>query len=734
MSIESGIDRRTFLKGVSGTLAGAALYGMVPCQALAQMASGKGSPASGSTFTYQVCPRNCHDTCTLISEVVDGKIIRITGDPRNTFTAGAPCVKGQAYIPYVYSPDRVLHPMRQVGRKGAGNWERMSWDEALKYCADRLNRIVTEHGGEAILPYSYSGTLSLVNNYGAPPRFFNRVGASNLQRSICSAAGDAGFDLTYGTSSSFDPEIDYPKTKLFVAWGINHAATNVHALKLINQARERGGTLVEVNSIRTPTASQADLFLQPRPGTDATLAMGVINFLIANDLIDKPFIAQYAIGFDELAALARNFPLDKVARITGVPEADLVAFATLYGQTRPSIIRVGFGIQRNSNGGDIVRAISMLPALVGVVGKEGGGFFYINTYYWPFDYAKAGASHLGKPGRRTLNINQLGDILNGSLPEVKDKPVKALIVYNSNPMSVSPDVNRIRQGLQRDDLFTIVLDPFMTDTADYADVILPASTSFEYEDIQADYFAPYVRHNTPAIKPLGESRPNREIFFGLAKAMGFTDKEFDASDEDMLREGLKTSLPFMTGITYDRLKAEHWAKMPIGNPFSAGKYRTHSGKIELLSEEAEKKWRAPRLVGAQPTAESREASPELAAKYPFTLMTPAMALMLNSQWHNVKYIKERLPELVLYVHPEDAKRLSLNEGDDVEVFNDRGRVRMTVALSTMAMPGVLVSYKNFWIKYTKQKGTVNMLTSQRLTDMGRNSTFHTNLVQVRKVA
>lgn len=714
------------------TLAGATASAAFTCSLATMPDMARAAQERGDRISWQMCPRNCHDTCTLISHIRDGKIVRVTGDPSNPVTAGAPCVKGLTYPQYVYAKERVLHPLKRVGKKGEGKWKQITWQEAYAEIAGRLKSIIDNYGPEAILPYSYSGTLSLVNNTAGPERFFNKIGASNLERSICSSAGKAALALMYGDFASFDPVKYYPKTKLFISWGINHTATNVHGIKFINQARANGAKYIEINPVRTPTASQADLFIQPIPGTDAVLALGLANQLITTGAIDQEFIDKYTVGYEELKKLASEYPLERVSRETGVSEEEIKKLAHAYASIKPSIIRIGYGIQRHTNGGDMVRAIGALPTLVGQVGKPGGGWFYINGGYAPFDSAKASGKHLRKGTARTLSINQLGLALTGDLPETKKKPVKALIVYNSNPMNVTPNTEKVRKGLMREDLFIVVLDPMMTDTADLADIVLPASTSFEYTDVQSDYFGPYVRYNEKAIEPLGESKPNREIFFTLAKTMGFSDPEFDESEEEIIRKCVQWDLPRMKGCTFERLVKEHWFKMDIPDPFLNHKFKTPSGKIEFASEVAVKKWNAPRVLSLKRPVESAWENPKLAKKYSFTLLTPAHAKMLNSQWNNVKYIRNDFKEVVVLINPKDAKTLGIADHDLVKVKNDRGQVLARASISTETRPGVLVSWKNQWIKLNEHASTINMLTPDYLSDMGLNSTFHSNLVTISK--
>jgi anaerobic selenocysteine-containing dehydrogenase len=621
--------------------------------------------------------------------------------------------------------------MKRVGKKGAGIWEQISWQEANEIIANKFKEISDTYGAEAILPYSYSGNLGLVNNYGVPNRFWHKLGASNLERSVCSTAGSVATKYTFGQVGGIDPET-YAKTQLFVSWGINHAATNVHALKFINQARENGAKVVEINPVRTPLASQADLFIQLKPGTDAALALGAMNVIISENLYDKNFVANYTLGFEELAEKVKAYPADKVAEITGVPAETIIEFARMYATTKPAIIRAGFGIQRHSNGGRMIRAITLLPALVGMLGVEGGGYAYINSDYWAYDWKSLTRPDL-LAGRkvRTINMNELGKALTGQMETTKQIPVKALFVYNSNPMAMGTNTNLTKEGLQREDLFTVVADPFLTDTADYADILLPASTFFEYEDINSDYLGWYVRLNMPAIPALGESKSNLEIFAGLAKAMGFTEACFSQNAAEVIKDALNSGNPIFAGITYQALREKHWLKLKMGTPFADKKFKTPSGKVEFYSADLAKKGIDP-VAEHIPLAESQEASPELFAQYPLALLTPASNYLTSSQFHNLSYIQELYPGPIINLNPADASARNLKNGDWVYAFNDRGKVKLKVKISQITKPGVAMSVKAPWHKYSPEGTAINALTPDRLGDMGNVSTYHTNLIQVVK--
>lgn len=733
----SGFSRRSFLQGSAVLCAGLGLsrldlFGLSDGFLADQAMSGTYTPFDKTaTLTYNVCGRNCHDTCSLISEKVNGRLVRLVGDPSNPITAGTPCVKGHTHLNVLYHPDRLLHPMKRAGKKGEGKWEQISWNEAYDIIGKRFKEIIASDGGEAIVPYTFSGTFGQLQEWGVPMRFFNKIGASTIQRDVCLWAGLEALSYTYGTPFGSEPE-DYAKSKCFVAWGSNEAYTNVHAVKFINQARENGGKLVVINPHRNPLASQADMFIQPRPGTDAALALGVAKVLIDENLYDKDFVEKYTVGFDKLKAKVQQYPLPKVAKMTGVPESQIVEFARLYAKSKQSMIRMGYGMQRRKNGGTLIRAISLLPPLIGAPGVDGGGFAYVALDHWPLDM-----DYMQRPdllaGRkvREINMNEVGKALTGELPTTKQKPIKGLFVFSGNPIPSGGNVNLTRKGLLREDLFTVVFDQFVTDTADYADVLLPAAHMFECEEINADYLGRYVRYNKPAVPPMGESKSNVQVFHELARHMGYTDDCFNETEADIIKKALNKKDPAFKDITYESLNEKHWFHVDLGRPFADHKFKTPSGKIEFYSEALGKKGFDP-VAEYVPDMESIEASPELYTKYPIHLVTPASAQLLSSQWHNVPYIQQVLIEPTITINKADAAARGIKTGDFVEVFNDRGKVRLKAKVSASAVkPGVAMSYKSYWEKLTGGN-TINRLALDENADMNGGATLSTNLVQVAK--
>ncbi|ONI38195.1 hypothetical protein AN639_10575 [Candidatus Epulonipiscium fishelsonii] len=691
------------------------------------------TPREKGTISRQTCPRNCHDTCSILSEVKDGRITHITGDPTNPITAGGLCVKMNHYLSWVYHADRVLYPMKRVGAKGEGKFEQITWEEALDTIAIKTKESIDKYGPETVLKYYFSGTLGFVHNKGLPHAFFNKLGASELDITVCSATGAATVPHTYGVNKGVDPE-EFANTKLYISWGVNEATTNVHSVKFIKQCKENGGKVVVINPIRTGVATFADMFIQIKPGTDAALALGIINYIIENDLQDQAYIDAYTIGYNELKIAVKEYTLEKTSEITGITIEQIETFAKMYGTIKPSILRMGNGMQRNSNGGSIIRAITLLPPLVGTLGvASNSGYFYGSSGYRAPDAGPlTGKELLENPNRRIINMNELGKALTGVLDTTKELPITTLMVFNSNPMAITQHGKLVREGLARQDLFTVVAEIFKTDTADYADILLPATTFFECEDVHQDYFGWYVRHNTPAIEPLGECKSNSEIFNAIAKKMGYTEPIFDMTDTEAVKVCLQSEAILAQGITYDMLKEKGWIKLNIEASFKDKKFLTPSGKVEFYSESLKSAGLHP-VAEYVPTAESNDGSPELFKKYPLTLMTPHTKNLINSQMYNVPQIKNLMGEPVVYIHTDDARERGIVDGDKVNVLNDRGNIILVAKVtSTITKKGTLLSFSCPWPKLVEGGKSVNEITSDRVSDMGGGSTYHTNLVEVTK--
>ncbi|MBY0513922.1 MAG: molybdopterin oxidoreductase family protein [Gemmataceae bacterium] len=690
------------------------------------------------TTVRAVCPHDCPDTCGIIVTVdpETGRAVRLRGDPDHPFTRGFLCQKVSNYLDRVYHPGRLLYPMRRVGRKGEGRFERISWPEAVRTIADRFQAIVASPDGpQAILPYSYAGTMGKLMYGSLDRRFFHRLGASLLDRTICATAGAAGCDVTLGTRAVVDPEAAVD-CRYVVNWGSNTAVTNIHFWKVEFEARKRGAKIVTIDPYKSPTAAKSDRWIPIRPGTDAALALGVMHVLFRDGLVDSDYLERHCLGTEQLRErVMREFPPERVAAITGIPAADVERFAREYGTTRPALLRVNYGLQRHGGGGAAVRTIVCLPALTGDWRHPGAGAFLSTSKAYPFDGNSLERPDLIPPGTRTINMTQLAEALNGELP---GPPVKALFVYNCNPAAVAPDQSRVLAGLRRDDLFTVVHEQFQTDTADHADILLPATTQLEHFDLHGSYGHLYVQANNPAIAPLGEAKPNTEVFRLLARAMGFEAELFEESDEAMAARSMgepsgvsRRVNGAFSGISLADTKSgpvrlnlpRRWA------PFADGHFPTPSGKCEFYSEREARAGRDP-LPHYRPPHEDPQTRPELAAKYPLQMVCPPAAPFLNSSFVNVDVLRAADGKVTLEIHPTDAAARGITEGQSVTVFNDRGRFRATAVVGDTVKPGVVVSLGVWWNRFTDDGVNCNTTTSSAVTDLGGGATFFDNLVQV----
>ncbi|HYK50594.1 MAG TPA: molybdopterin-dependent oxidoreductase, partial [Terriglobales bacterium] len=529
---------------------------------------------------HAACPHDCPDACGVLITVEDGRATKIQGDPAHPMTRGFLCAKVAKYLERVYSPDRVLYPMRRVapkrppadegspGAPAAQAFQRISWDEALHEIASRFREIASEFGSEAILPYSYGGTLGALNGGSMDRRFFHRLGASQLARNICSAAGEAGLKSVIGIKMGTEPE-QFAHSRYIIAWASNIHANNVHLWPFISEARRNGAKLVVIDPYRTRTAACADWYLPINPGTDGALALGMMHVIINEGLHDADYVARHTSGFDQLRGKVQEYPPERVEKWTGIAAADVVKLAREYTTTRPAVIRLNYGVQRSEGGGMATRAITMLPCITGSWKEVGGGLqlstsgaFGLNKEALERTDFMQGA--LGRPAR-TVNMVELGKALN----TLNDPPLKALFVYNSNPAAVCPNHNEVIRGLGRTDLFTVVHEQFFTDTVDYADIVLPATTFFEHKDLQTAYGHYYLQMSDPAIAPLGECRPNVEVFRALAERMGFSEECFKDSVDQMIDAALDSRNPRLQGIGRERLERDGHVRLNFNPKTSA---------------------------------------------------------------------------------------------------------------------------------------------------------------------
>ena len=697
--------------------------------------------------------------------------MKIQGDPAHPVTRGFLCAKVAKYLDRVYSPERVLYPVRRIGPKGiaktmsgwspsparaerssatagAAQFQRITWDEALDEIASRFKSIAAGFGSEAILPYSYGGTLGKLNNASMDRRFFHRLGASQLARNICSEAGAAGVKSVYGVNMGTEPE-QFAHSKYIIAWAANIHGNNIHLWPFIEEARRKGAKLVVIDPYRTRTAACADWHISINPGTDVALALGMMHVIINENLHDADYVAQHTLGFDELRKKVQEYPPEKVAQWTGMSAADVQLLAREYATVRPAVIRMNYGVQRSENGGTAARTIAMLPCIIGSWREIGGGFWLSTSGAYglnneALERPDLMEKSLGRPAR-TINMVELANALN----EVSDPPVKAMFVYNSNPAAVCPDHNRVIQGLLRPDLFTVVHEQFFTDTTDYADIVLPATTFFEHKELQTAYGHYYLQLSHQAIEPLGECRSNVEMFRALAEKMGFEDDCFRDSVEDMMDVALDAPNPWLKGLTRERLEKEGHARLsfnthtfapPDGQgrpvhglknsepflPFANGDFRTSSGKAELYSEALEAQGLDP-VASFVPPQESRHS--ESAKAFPLELLARKPDHFLNSTFSNVPSVQPLEEMGLLELHVSDAEKRGIRDGDMVRAFNRRGEIHLKARVDGRVSPGV-VAAKLDWAKLTPGNRNINVLTSEKLTDLGNSATFYSVLVEV----
>jgi molybdopterin guanine dinucleotide-containing S/N-oxide reductase-like protein len=689
---------------------------------------------------HGACPHDCPDACGVLITVEDGKATRIQGDPSHPVTRGFLCAKVAKYLDRVYSPDRVLYPMRRIAPKGQGkgdaaDFARISWDEALDEITKRLRKISEEFGPEAILPYSYGGTLGHLNNAGMAHRFFYRLGASQLNRTICATAGGDAMVTVIGRKLGTEPE-QFRESKYIIAWGANIHGTNIHLWPFIEEARRKGAKLVVIDPYKTRTAACADWYLPINPGTDVALALGMMHVIINEEFYDADYVAKYTLGFDQLRERAQQYPPERVAQWTGISAEDIRKLAREYATTKPAAIRVNYGVQRSQNGGMAVRAITMLPCITGSWKQAGGGIqLSTSGSFWLDDEANERpdlmlSSPLGRTAR-AVNMSELGRVLN----HLSDPPVKAIFVYNSNPAAVAPNHNDVVRGFLRPDLFTVVHEQFFTDTTAYADLLLPATTFFEHKELQKSYGHYYLQISNQAIAPLGDAKSNTDLFRELASRMGFPEDCFRQTVDEMIDQALAKPHPrcWRTGITRERLEKEGHVRLSMGEgpflPFAEGSFFTPSGKAELYSA-ALAAARLDPVACFEPPTESRHA--EKSHKFPLELLSRKADNFLNSSFCNVKSMQNLEQPGLLEIHTSDAGARGIRDGDWVRVFNDRGEVRLRARVNGAVQPGVVAARLN-WARLSPDGKSINALTSETLTDIGAGATFYSCLVDVEPV-
>lgn len=686
-------------------------------------------------FARAVCPHDCPDTCAMRVTVRDGKAIKISGDPDHPPTQGVLCTKVARYAERTHHKDRLLTPLRRIGKKGEGRFEPITWDEALQLAAERLKPIA-QRAPEAIVPYSYAGTMGLVQGESIAARFFNVLGASRLERTICAAAGAAGLRYTYGASLGMHAEF-YEESELILIWGANPIASSLHFWTRAQEAKRRGAKLIAIDPYKSLTAEKCHQHVALRPGTDAALALGMIDVLIRENFIDHEYVNAHTVGFEELAARAAQYPPSRVAQICGIEENVVMELARAFGSTKKAAIRLNYGMQRVRGGGNAVRAIACLPSLTGAWRERAGGLLLSSSGWTPVNGSALERPDLlpGWPSKlpRAINMNAIGDALLHLGDENFGPKIEALIVYNSNPVAVAPDSAKVEAGFAREDLFTIVLEHFQTDTADYADLIFPATTQLEHLDVHKSYGHTHVMANLPAIQPVGEARPNTEIFRGLARAMNLTEPALFETDEQIASKAFRWDDKTLEGQSWDKLKESGWLKLDIAEaPLAEGAFRTPSGKCEFYSERLKLEGLDP-LPDYLPPYESADGSPELAARYPLAMISPPARNFLNSSFVNIESLRAAEREPHLDIHPVDAEARGVVDGALVRIFNDRGSMQARARVTDRAREGVVVGLSIWWKKLSPDGCNANQVTSQALTDLGGSATFYDCLVEVEQL-
>ena len=705
------------------------------------------------TTVVGACPHDCPDTCSILTTVEDGKAIAVRGNPDHPFTRGRLCVKVNNYEERVYSDKRVLYPLKRVGPKGSRQFQRISWDEAIETIATRWKSIIAKDGAQAILPYSYLGTQGIINGLNVGDPLFNKLGATVSERTFCDSGSCTAYMMTIGPTPGVDPE-SFVHSKYILLWACNTLGTNSHHWPFIEQAKKAGAKLVVIDPVRTRTARLADWHIPIRPGTDAALALAMINVIIKENLVDRDYIDKHTIGYEELAERASTYTPEFAAQETGIPVEDIVKLAREYATTPPAVVRIGVAVERHAGGGQTVRAIACLPGLIGAWKHVGGGLLQLPIWAFPVKWEVLMRPDLQPEKMRVLNSWRLGPALTGELGF--DPLIKSLFVYNANPMAMVTEQTKLEQGLAREDLFTVVSEHFLTDTASYADIVLPATTQLEQKDIMFSWGHLYLSYNNPAIEPLGEAVPNTELFRRLAKAMGIEDPSFYRTDDEMIEASLDWTNPVLQGITLEDVKAKGYTRLTVPSaddwaPHREGNFPTPTGKCEFKStitgggnfvvplfrqgyngdQDGTPVDALPHYISPN---ENPQTTPALAKRYPLSLITPKSHAFLNSNYGNLPaQTAQAGEEQAVFLHPADAEQRGIVAGAPIRVFNDRGAFEAFATISPDVMPGVVMAPAGYWHRSNRKGATVHALTPPAFADLGRAPTFSDVLVQVGKL-
>ncbi len=695
------------------------------------------------------CPHDCPDTCSMVYEVEDGKLKSVKGNPNHPMTRGGLCVKLKDYEKRHYHPDRLLYPLRRTGPKGSKQFERISWDEALDEITTKWKAIIEEHGAHAIMPNSYLGNQGLVHGLNGGDAFFNRMGATVTERTFCGEGSCTAWLLTVGPTAGVDPE-SFIHSKYIVIWACNSVSTNLHHWHIIKQAQKKGAKVIVIDSFASKTAKEADWHLAPKPGTDGALAMAMIHTIIEEGLIDKEYIENYTNGYSELAERANDRTPEWAELITGIPAEDIRQFAREYASTPPAAIRIGVALERNYGGGQAIRAVSCLPALIGAWRHVGGGALQFSVWEHPYKFDVISRPELIPENTPVVNNLQLGRLLTG---ETKlDTPIKSMMCWNTNPVTQAPETDKIIQGLKREDLFMVSAEHFISDTAAYADIVLPASMGAEMEDIVLSWGHLYLTYNAKCVESPGEAIPNNEIFQRLAKRMGYEEENFRWSDSECLENYVDWDSPACDGIDLAYLREHGFARLTIGTkddraPHKKGNFPTTSGKCEFKLDGATNFVAGPfrqmyegfqsgEMLDSLPdyvaSRETPESSPELAKKYPLNIISPKSHGFLNSCYANMEQKIKGQGEQFVLINSVDANARGIKKDDKVVVFNDRGVFEGEAKISDDVNAGIIVATLGYWRQLNN--GTVNCISSAEFVDMGHAPTFSDNLVQIKLVS
>jgi anaerobic selenocysteine-containing dehydrogenase len=706
-------------------------------------------PLKRQTF-FGACPHDCPDTCAMIYEAVDGKLVDVRGNKDHPMTRGGLCVKLKDFHDHHHNPDRLMYPLRRSGPKGSRQFERITWDEAIAEIGRRWREIIATYGSQAIMPYSYLGNMGLVQGINSGDPFFNKLGTTINEKTFCASGSSTAWLLTVGPTGGVDPE-SFVHSKYIVIWACNSISTNLHHWPFVLEAQKRGAKVVVIDAYRSRTAKAADWHICPRPGTDGALAMGFINQIVAQGLVDQEWVDKHTFGFPELKARAAEFTPEYVEKITGIAAADITKFAREFATAQPSVIRMGVALERHKGGGQAIRAVCALPALVGSWRHVGGGLLQMPLWEFPVDWAKAARPDWIKPGTRVINNLRLGAALTGEME--LDPPLKSLFVFCTNPVSQAPETNKIVRGLKREDLFTVVAEHFLTDTAKYADIVLPAAMAGEAEDMMWSWGHFYFTYNQKAVEPPGECLPTSEMWRRLAREMGFDDPVFKMSDSELAAYYINWDDPKMGGVDMEYFKQHGYYKIDVGPadsraPHKDGKFPTPSGKVEFLLHDAKNFVAGPframydgeqdgspvdPLPGYVPNREAPETNPERARLYSLNIITPKSHGFLNSCYANEPHKIKGQGEQFVIINPTDADKRSIRDGDPVRVFNDRGDFEGYARVSDDTPKGVVVSTLGYWRSLNRSDGSVNCISSDAHCGLGRAPTFSDNLVEVARV-